>query len=44
MPVDQIRSIDVDDLIGDPVDHLSRDQMAEVELAPAHPSACTPRA
>lgn len=34
--VDQIRSIDTDHLIGDPVDYLSRDQLAEVELALAH--------
>ncbi len=34
--VDQIRSIDTDYLIGDPVDYLSRDQLAEVELALAH--------
>lgn len=36
MLVDQIRSIDTDDLASDPVDYLSRDQMAEVELAVAH--------
>lgn len=36
MLVDQIRSIDTDYLVGDPVDYLSRDQMAEVELALAH--------
>lgn len=36
MLVDQIRSIDTDYLTGDPVDNLSRDQMAEVELALAH--------
>ncbi|MFV0428700.1 MAG: hypothetical protein ACK5KO_04655 [Arachnia sp.] len=36
MLVDQIRSIDTDYLVGDPVDHLSRDQLAEVELALAH--------
>lgn len=36
MLVDQIRSIDTDYLIGDPVDYLPRDQMAEVELALAH--------
>lgn len=34
--VDQIRSIDTDYLVGDPVDYLSRDQLAEVELALAH--------
>lgn len=36
MLVDQIRSIDTDHLVGDPVDYLSRDQMADVELALAH--------
>ena len=36
MLVDQIRSIDTDHLTGDPVDYLSRDAMAEVELALAH--------
>lgn len=36
MLIDQIRSIDTDYLTGDPVDYLSRDQMAEVELALAH--------
>lgn len=36
MLVDQIRSIDTDYLTGDPVDYLSRDEMAEVELALAH--------
>ncbi|HET6672884.1 MAG TPA: type II toxin-antitoxin system PemK/MazF family toxin [Agromyces sp.] len=34
--VDQIRSIDVDYLVGDPVDYLTRDQLAEVDLALAH--------
>lgn len=34
--VDQIRSIDVDDVVGEPVDYLSRDQLAEVELVLAH--------
>jgi len=34
--VDQIRSIDTDYLIGDPVDYLSRDQLAEVAQALAH--------
>lgn len=34
--VDQIRSIDTDYLVGEPVDYLSRDQLAEVELALAH--------
>ena len=36
MLIDQIRSIDTDYLVGDPVDHLSRDQMAQIELALAH--------
>lgn len=36
MLVDQIRSIDVDYVVGDPVDYLTRDQLAEVELALAH--------
>lgn len=34
--VDQIRSIDTDYVVGDPVDYLTRDQLAEVELALAH--------
>lgn len=34
--VDQIRSIDTDYLVGDPVDYLSRDQLAEAELALTH--------
>lgn len=34
--IDQIRSIDVDYLVGDPVDYLTRDQLARVELALAH--------
>lgn len=34
--VDQIRSIDTDYLVGEPVDYLSRDQLAEVELALAY--------
>lgn len=34
--VDQIRSIDVDYVVGDPVDYLTRDQLAEVHLAVAH--------
>lgn len=34
--VDQIRSIDVDYVVGDPVDYLTRDQLAEVDLALAH--------
>lgn len=36
MLVDQIRSIDIDYVVGDPVDYLTRDQLAEVELALAH--------
>ncbi len=36
MLVDQIRSIDVNCVVGDPVDYLARDQLAEVELALAH--------
>ena len=36
MLVDQVRSIDVDYVVGDPVDYLTRDQLAEVELALAH--------
>lgn len=34
--VDQIRSIDIDYVVGDPVDFLNRDELAEVELALAH--------
>ncbi len=34
--VDQIRSIDTDYMVGDPVDYLARDAMAEVELAIGH--------
>jgi mRNA interferase MazF len=34
--VDQIRSIDIDYVVGDPVDYLTRDQLAGVELALAH--------
>lgn len=34
--VDQVRSIDVDYVIGDPVDYLTRDQLSTVELALAH--------
>lgn len=34
--VDQVRSIDIDYVVGDPVDFLSRDRMAEVETALAH--------
>jgi mRNA interferase MazF len=36
MLVDQIRSIDVTYVVGDPVDYLTRDQLAEVDLAVAH--------
>ena len=36
MLVDQIRSIDTDYLVGDPIDFLNRDKLAEVELALAH--------
>lgn len=36
MLVDQIRSIDIDYVVGDPVDYLNRDQLAEVEHALAH--------
>ena len=36
MLVDQIRSIDIDYVVGDPVDYLTRDQLAQVELALAH--------
>ncbi len=36
MLVDQVRSVDVDYVVGDPVDYLTRDQLAEVELALAH--------
>lgn len=36
MLVDQIRSIDSDYVVGDPVDYLTRDQLQEVELAMAH--------
>jgi mRNA interferase MazF len=34
--VDQVRSIDTDYLIGDPVGYLSGEQMAELNLALAH--------
>jgi mRNA interferase MazF len=34
--VDQIRSIDVEYVVGDPVDYLTRDQLAEVDLALGH--------
>lgn len=36
MLVDQIRSIDSDYVVGDPVDYLTRDQLMEVELALSH--------
>ena len=36
MLVDQIRSIDVNYVVGDPVDFLNRHELAEVELALAH--------
>lgn len=36
MLVDQIRSIDTDYVVGEPVDYLTRDQLTEVELALAH--------
>ena len=36
MLVDQLRSIDVDHVKGDPVDFLNRDELAKVELALAH--------
>ncbi len=36
MLVDQIRSIDIDYIVGDPVDYLTGDQFAEVELAVGH--------
>lgn len=36
MLVDQIRSIDLRYIAGDPVDYLSRDQLVEVELALVH--------
>lgn len=34
--VDQVRSIDTDHVVGEPVDYLTRDQLAEVELALSH--------
>ena len=34
--IDQVRSIDYDYVVGEPVDYLTRDQLAEVELALAH--------
>ena len=36
MLVDQIRSIDVDYIVGEPVDYLTRNDLLEVELALAH--------
>jgi mRNA interferase MazF len=36
LPIDQIRSIEADHAVGDPVDCLTRDQLALVELALAH--------
>lgn len=36
MLVDQIRSIDTNHVVGDPVDYLTRDQLAGIELALAH--------
>jgi mRNA interferase MazF len=36
MLVDQIRSIDLRFVVGDPVDYLTRDQLVEVERALAH--------
>lgn len=34
--VDQVRSIDADYVVGDPVDYLTRDQLVAVELALSH--------
>src|SRR5699024_4775713 len=34
--VDQVRSIDVDYIVGEPVDYLARDQLGQVEFALAH--------
>ena len=34
--IDQTRSIDVDYVVGEPVDYLTRDELAAVELALAH--------
>ncbi|MFT3873060.1 MAG: type II toxin-antitoxin system PemK/MazF family toxin [Nocardioides sp.] len=34
--VDQVRSIDVRYVVGDPVDYLTRDQLMDVELALTH--------
>ena len=36
MLVDHIQSIDVNHVVGNPVDFLNRDELAEVELALAH--------
>lgn len=36
MLIDQIRSIDLGYVVGDPIDYLTRDQLVEVELALAH--------
>lgn len=36
MLVDQVRSVDVEYVVGDPVDFLNRDELAKVELALAH--------
>lgn len=36
MLVDQVRSIDINYVVGDPVDFLNRDELAEVEHALAH--------
>lgn len=36
MLIDQIRSINVAHVVGDPVDHLTRDQLSVVDLALAH--------
>ena len=34
--VDQVRSIDVDYIVGEPADYLARDALADVDLALAH--------
>ncbi len=34
--VDQVRSIDIRYIVGEPVDYLTHDELAEVELALAH--------
>ncbi len=34
--IDQIRSIDLRYVVGEPVDYLTRDQLVEIELALAH--------